>query len=617
MHLLQLKRLVLLVISLLLAGCVPAVIEVAEVEDNNSATVTKHLDEGEKEIKAEVSSDPSSLSAEVLYELLRGAIANQRQQPEVALDAFSRAAYLTRDKRINSNAIQLALHTKDYQKAIDLSRLLLITEPDNFRVQLALARAQIGNEKTSEASETLFHLAKSQSIGQEAVLQEIATLIARQPPAISAELQLQFEKLTTEKADIGLGQTTLTAALIASRREQREKFRTLLNQSLLVHPGWEVAAILKLTDLFETDSEAAKNWVEQFLMDHPSAESVRIQYARLLIDLNNLEQSLAQLEIVLEQNPQSGDALYIAAVINMDLEKPAIAEALFKRFIEKNKNGDQARLYLADILLSQQRYDEAGHLLRQVQSQRHYVDAQIQLGKIVAERFNIDDAMRYMENIDVYSQQDAIKVILEQNIMLQDANMVERSLSILTEALGRWPDQPDLLYNRGLLAAQNNYLEIVEHDMRRLIELEPDHAHAYNTLGYTLADQTDRYDEALALVSKANEFLPDDAFILDSMGWVYYRLGNLQLALEFLERALSVRQDAEIAAHLGEVLWVLGEQQKAEDIWRKGMEWAPENETLQKTMGKFLKPSKEQHAQQTSAVSSPLFPGALRNALFS
>ena len=542
-------------------------------------------------------SRPSNLSAELLYDILVSAVASQRRQPEVALEALSRATYLSRDKRLNADAIQLAMHVKDYQKAIELARLMLVSEPDNFRVRLALARAQISLSKLVDAAETLMDLAVAQPIGQEAVLQEIANAIARQQPHIAEILKQRFDNAERSAAN---PQLTLTTALIASRLKQPGQFRALLDKSLTQQPGWEVPAILKITDIASQKPEQLNVWAKEFLRNHPESERFRIQYARLLIDDQDLSRSLEQLEIVLNQNPESPDALYIAAVINMDLQNPDQAEKLFERYIALGSNGDQARLYLAELLRSQQRYEEATPLLRQIQSEQHYLDAQIALAKIIGERHSIDDAIRYLQNIDVYTKEDAIQVVLEQEYLLRDADQIDRALDLLNNALKRWPDHPNLLYNRGLLAAQHNYLDIVERDMRRLIELEPDNAHAYNTLGYTLADQTDRYEEALELIAKALEFLPDDAFILDSMGWVHYRMGNHALALEFLERALSIRQDAEISAHLGEVLWISGQQSRAQEVWEEGIRLYPDNPTLRETMQRFI--DKQQHVKAAPPV---------------
>ena len=546
----------------------------------------------------------TELTAELLYDVLLASIAAQRQQPEVALEALSRAVYTSRDKRLNANAIQLALRLKDYQKAIELSRLMLAEEPENYRVLLSLASAQIESEKVDEAASTLIQLARDQSPGREYVLQEIAAVIARQDDEVREAISRKMVEADSDDHPALI----FTTALLAARLSQDQDFRERLDRTLEISPDWEVPAILKLTDLADTEQKKADEWATNYLERFPESEQFRVQYSRILIRDDRYEQALDELDIVLEQNPESRDALFTSAVVNMDQKKRDRAKELFTRYIEASNNGDQARLYLAEILIEEERFDKASPLLRQIQSPQYYLDAQIALSGVIAKQSNVEAGLTYLRNIDTRGEEESIRLILEQDSLLRDFDQKDRSLELLTEALKERPEQPDLLYSRGLLAAQLNKIELIEQDMRRLIELQPDNAHAYNALGYTLADQTDRYEEALELITKALEFRPDDPFILDSMGWVHYRIGNNEKALMYLERALELKQDAEIAAHLGEVLWMMGEKLEAEKIWNLGMEWGPENDTLQKTIDRFL----DHESEQQSALRIQSVPSTSR-----
>lgn len=537
----------------------------------------------------------TELTAELLYDVLVAAIAGQRRQPEVALEALSRAVYLSRDKRLNANAIQLALQLKDYRKAIEMARLMLKDEPDNFRIILALATAQVKSGQSDQAAETLIDLARQQAPGDEQVLQEIASLIARQNPVDRALLEAALLEAATDAEPVLI----FTSMLLATRLDQEPEFRSRLERLLTLEPDWEVAAILKLTDLADQEGkeEEMVQWGDSYLKSHPDAPRFRVQYARLLIQKDDLDGALVQLDSVLEQSPESEDALFTAAVVTMDKRQFERAKTLFKRYIETSDNSDQARFYLAQILIEEEDFDAASPYLRQIQSRQLYLDAQISLSGVIARQSNVDAGLTYLRNIDVRAESDRVRLILEQDTLLRDFDQESRSMELLSDALRERPEQPDLLYSRGLLAAQLDDIELIERDMRKLIELQPDNAHAYNALGYTLADQTERYDEALELIGKALEFLPDDPFILDSMGWVNFRLGNNKEAIRYLQKAFDLKEDAEIAAHLGEVLWVEGNQNEAIKIWNKGKEWAPENPTLQKTMDRFLNDSAEQRAR--------------------
>lgn len=570
-----------------LAGCmipIEAPTPIATTEGVANAT-SEHSDASAiaQPLQANESVESSEqLTTELLYSVLVASIASQRQQPKVALQALSRAVYVSNNKRLNASAIQLALRINDYQKAIELSRLLLSSEPDNFMIKLAMVEAQIKLNKLPAATATLINLVKAQQVGDEAILQQVATLIAQQQPAALQSLTASLQAANDQNPML-----VFTSALLAYRLQQQPQFRALLDRSLALLPAWEAAAMLKLTDMSKHQGQQMSPWALAFLDSYPAAARFRMQYARLLIQQQLYQDALNQLDVVLQQNPLSEDALFGAAVVNMDINRHDLAEKYFRAFIPLSDFADQARLYLAQMYIDQTRYSEAAGLLRIIQASQYYLEAQIALAGIIAKQNNVDAGLGYLRNIDVHGEPESVRLILEQNLLLQDFNQLQRSLELLNQALLERPGQPDLLYNRGLLAAQLNQVALSEQDMRQLIELQPDNAHAYNALGYTLADQTDRYAEAVALISKALQFLPDDAFILDSMGWVQFRIGNHQQAIEYLERAMSIRQDAEIAAHLGEVLWVNGERRRAKKIWTQGIKLDPDNPTLINTIDRL------------------------------
>jgi tetratricopeptide (TPR) repeat protein len=582
-----------LLASALLSGCVSGPISDAEQPEPLEQAAPPMPDTA-LEISELAGPPVTELTAELLYDVLLASIAAQRQQPEVALDALSRAVYASRDKRLNAAAIQLALRLKDYQKAIELAHLMLTEEPGNFRIILSLASAQVQSQKIDDAAITLIDLARDQKPGNEAVMQEIASIIARQDDDVREQLGQKLIEASNE----GNPSLVFTTALLAARQNQGQQFRDRLDKTLELSPDWEVPAILKLTELADNADEKRNmdDWARSFLQRFPDSEQFRVQYSRLLIRDDRNAEAMAELDIVLEQNPESKDALFTSAIVHMDEKKNERAKDLLSRYIEASNNGDQARLYLAEILIQEERYDKASPLLRQIQSRQYYLDAQIALSGVIAHQSNVDAGLSYLKSIDTHGEEESVRLILEQDSLLRDFDQMDRSLELLTDALKERPEQPDLLYSRGLLAAQLNKIDLIERDMRRLIELQPENAHAYNALGYTLADQTDRFDEALELISKALEFRPEDPFILDSMGWVHYRIGDNEKAVDYLERALELKQDAEIAAHLGEVLWVMGEKTEAEKIWNLGMEWGPENATLLKTIDRFRDIESEQQS---------------------
>jgi Flp pilus assembly protein TadD len=208
--------------------------------------------------------------------------------------------------------------------------------------------------------------------------------------------------------------------------------------------------------------------------------------------------------------------------------------------------------------------------LSRVHGERYYLEAQLQKSRILADQGQLDVALTHLAEIVPRSLAEQVQIYLIHEELLRDAGQIEKALKLLNAALTDIPDDPDLLYARGLVTAQLKRIDEHERDMRRLIELQPDNAHAYNALGYTLADQAVRLNEALVLIEQAIELRPRDPFILDSLGWVRYRLGDYELAVKYLKEAMELRPDPEIAAHLGEVLWRQGNLDEARDIWQLG-----------------------------------------------
>jgi tetratricopeptide (TPR) repeat protein len=232
------------------------------------------------------------------------------------------------------------------------------------------------------------------------------------------------------------------------------------------------------------------------------------------------------------------------------------------------------------------RFDEAIGWYQKVES-GEWVRAQLKVATILARQQGLDAGRQYLRRIEPRSGDDRIQMIQVEAQLLRDAKAWNDTYEMLTKAVAEYPDSFELRYDRAMAAERIDRLDVLEEDLRRVISMKPDYAHAYNALGYTLAEKTDRLPEAKALIEKAHELSPDDPFILDSLGWVNYRLGRVDDALRHLQSAYAVRPDPEIAAHLGEVLWKVGQRDEAEKIWRAALTENPNHETLTTVMQKY------------------------------
>ncbi len=528
---------------------------------------------------------------ELLYNVIVALIAAQRDQPETALEYLSRAAWQWPERRLVAESIKIAMANQEYQQAVNLAQLLDTLEPDDYLITLSVAKAQFRLGEIESGLDLLADLTRRCNQNHGYIFQAIATLLTSEE---NVDLFAQFQRLVETRSDNPALQ--MTAAFVASKQNQRERYVEQLNKVLALEPDWEFPAILILMQLSfgSSDDAAGENenaadryaskYAIEHLEAHPEQIKFRLQFARHLIQNGDLDSALDQLNITLDKNPDSLDALFAAGVVYFEKDDLDNSRDLFVRCLKLDPGNSQARIYLSDIEYRQGNYVAASNYLYGVTSQQFYLDAQIRLAVIVAKRYEVESGVRHLQQIDVVSDEDRIHLILQQDLLLREYDRYDRSKQVLDRGLKRFPDHPDLLYNRGLVTAKLDLLELHEQDMRKLIEIEPDNAHAYNAYGYTLADKTDRLEEAMALIKKANALLPDNPFILDSLGWVHYRLGNNSKAIDYLLLALGARQDAEIAAHLGEVLWVTGNREEARKIWDKGTEWEPENGVLKQTI---------------------------------
>ena len=527
----------------------------------------------------------AGLSQDLIYEYLLGDIAARRGDPVTAAGAMTRAAELSSNLEITLRAFSMSMEAGRYEQALELSELLASIDSD-YPGERALA-LRLQALMALDREEDVFHtlVALIDTLPDQAELpQYIAQTLGRTPEpgrwlALIERVAIHFEDNPW---------TQLSAGWLAYRADEGDRAQAALDRALVLKPGWEEVALLKFSHLRQNDDHGpVAAFAIDFLDRYPDRVRLRLAYGRLLAEWNDNLAALAQFEKLLEFDPQNIDALYAAGILSQGLALLDQAKTYFETLLEHYPQEDRSRLYLGQILSEQGEYDDALDLLREIVSADLYFDVQIRVGFVLADAGRIEEALRHLADVTPKSQDEQVRIYLAREQVLRDSGQPEQALELLSAALIDIPDHPDLLYARGLVTAIMDRVAEHERDMRRLIEIDPENAHAYNALGYTLADKTDRLAEALELIEKALTLLPGDPFILDSLGWVHYRRGDLDLALEYLRLAMDQRPDAEIAAHLGEVLWQLGDKDQAIAAWQDGKQADPDNPVLKDTMRKF------------------------------
>ena len=524
------------------------------------------------------------LTEQLMYKLMLAEVAMQRGQPHIAVPAYLELARETRDPRIAQRATEAAWNAKLTDAAIEAAGIWLQSDPTSTRARQVLA-ALLATSAQLDTARSYFEqwlAADREKVGQSFL--QLATLFARNADRKGVlELMRALTKPYPEvpEARLALAQAAWNAGEEALALEESAA-------ALKLAPAWELAALFQAQALQRRSSEAALRFLADYLKAHPQAKDARLNYARLLVASKRYPEARKQFEVLVEQFPQNADVTMAVALLAMQANDFASAEAQLKRALEAGYGEpDLARLYLGQIAEEGKRYDEALKWYSSVQPGEQYISAQVRYAGVQAKQGRLPDARQHLRQVNAQNVQQRVQLTQAEAQLLRDANAYQEAFDVLAQALQKIPNYPDLLYDHAMAAEKVNRVDILEASLRKLIELRPDHAHAHNALGYTLADRNERLTEAHQLIEKALKLAPDDAFIMDSMGWVLYRLGRQQEAIKQLQRAYSIRQDAEIAAHLGEVLWVNGREDEARKIWTEALKENANNEALRSTIKRF------------------------------
>ena len=329
--------------------------------------------------------------------------------------------------------------------------------------------------------------------------------------------------------------------------------------------------------------------LQRFLMAHPAAADVRQVYARLLVGEGHLEEARQQFDELLRQNPKNLDPLFALGVLALEAERFIEARGYFERYLDAlgsspDRDLDLVYMNMARVAEGERRFPEALDWLHKVRGADQIEAAHERQAFILGRMNRAEEGLEILRQMPANTAEERTQNILAQGQLLRDAHRYEESFQLLDEALRASPDDTGLLYESAMSAERLDRIDLMEVRLRHLLRLRPDYAHAYNALGYSLADRNIRLQEAYQLINHALTLAPDDGFIVDSMGWVQYRLGNLKAAREALTRAFQLKADPDVAAHLGEVLWATGDHSGARELLLEAQKRDGESDTLRDTL---------------------------------
>jgi len=525
-----------------------------------------------------------SMSEAMLYEFLLGEIAAQRGRPELAARTYVELAKSTGDPRVAQRAFELASEAHDQALALEAAQLWYQIEPDSIRALHAVTALMVASKRVEEAEPYIAKLLAAQGTNTAAGFMQLNRLLARNPDK-AASLRV-VRRLAEPYAKLPEAHFAVSQAALAAGDEKAAL--EAIRRAAALRPDWDVAALFEAQILQTRAPAEAAARLERYLEQYPDQRDVRMNYARLLVLDKRYPEARKQFERLLADNPGNADVIYAVGLLAFQLKDYEVAERNMERLIELNyRDVNAVRYTLGQIAEEQKDWAKAIRWYESVGAGEQALPAQLRVASVMAKQGRVDDARAYLRGIVVKDEQQKVQILMAEAQILREAKRDGEAFKILSRALEENPGEPDLLYDQALTAEKLERFDVLEANLRTLIKERPDHAHAYNALGYSFADRNMRLDEARTLIERALELAPNDAFIVDSMGWVLYRQGDTQAAVVQLRRAWSLRPDAEIGAHLGEVLWVAGDHAEANRIWNEALREHPDNETLQKTLRRF------------------------------
>ena len=534
--------------------------------------------EPEPEAAAKAELDP-----DLIYAVLVAELAGRQGDLSMAFTHYLHAAQLARDPEMAERAVRAAVAAGDDAGAGRAVRLWLSVAPDSVSAHQVAALLRL---RADDREGALTHLSRVVALAgaDGAAGYGHAMGIIGRAGGDDERLAL-MEALVELDADNPEAQYAL--AMVAVAAERNDRAESAARRALELRPDWSKPQLLLVRLLISEDKrDEARQLLEGFVSASPEDDELRMLYGQLLVEEEDFQSARNEFERLLTNKPKAPDVLFALGILSLQLEDTEAARRYFTRLHQTGERRGEAAYYLGQV------EEQAGNLEQALEwygkaSDGEALETQLRIALVRAKLGEVARAREMLSQLRGSHPERAESLYLVEAEILDEVGEPEVALSIYGNALDAFPGNPDLLYARAMYAVKRDLIDLAEADLRRILDDDPDHADALNALGYTLADRTQRFEEARQLIEKAYKLKPEEPAILDSMGWVHYRLGNLDLALDYLRRALDAMDDGEIAAHLGEVLYALGRHEEAWKVWEAALERHPEHDYLLEAVGRY------------------------------
>ena len=537
----------------------------------------------EKNKKPIVERPKIKLTEDILFEVLIAEIAGHRGKIDTATSYYLDLARKTLDPAIIERATRIAVFARDDVASYEAASLWVDVDPKNPDPHQILTVMYLRQGNLNEALRHLEIILDASEGEFDQKLWMVANFLGGEEDK-SRVIKLMENLMDKHMNDVD---ALYAYAHVSSRMGDIERAESLFEKILELKPENETAAMAYIALLQRKgDINKALNWLKSTLKIHKDNFDLRMAYARLLTDEKRFDEARNQFELLYNKTPDNTDLLYTLGLLSLQENQLTKSEKYFKRLIELKKHIFDANYYLGRIAEEKNELDKANNFYHSVHGGENYFDAFIRISLIFAKQGDVEKALTNIRSIEKPKDENRNILIQAECEILIEEKRFEEALDIFNKAIQE-KSHPDLLYSRAMLAEKINRFDILETDLVSIIGKDPDNATALNALGYTLADRGERLDDAYNYIKRAYELSPGDFYILDSMGWVLYRLGRLDEAIDFLQKAFDLRNDPEVAAHLGEVHWIMGNKQAAKAVWETALQDTPADDRLLKVIERF------------------------------
>lgn len=557
-----------------------AAIVVADSSPGNANSLDVSLDSAPPSLNVSEESD-------LIFNILTGEIAGRLGLLGVASESYLEASAASSDERVSERAVKLAIFDRNFQRAELASARWIELAPQSREAWQHRAQVLVQLREVDSATAAIEQLVSLSDRETAEVMPSLLNEILRQVDADTSSQLL--ERLASRYEDspttqFGIGQ-------FAMNNGNQGLAMKAFERALSIDPDHVDALFARAQlQLSRGDDDEALTPVTEYLSRSPDNLNAQMSYARLLVDNSRIDGALDQLEVIYSRFSDDADTVYSIALLALEIRRTGHAEHYLNAVIALGEYQDEANFYLGRISDSRDDYAQALVHYLAVEDGEFLFRARIRAAELYGFAGEVDKGRDLLVMLRSTAVDESVMIELfdVESRLLNFNNQYGESLQLLSEGIDQHSNAPILLYSRALVAEKLGQLDLFEADLKKVLEIEPDHSHALNALGYALVTRNERLDEAEKYLLKAHTLSPDDAAITDSLGWLYYHLGRYADALRLLKQAYAALPDPEIAAHLGEVLWVTGDKTQATSVWEDALRGTPADEVINQTMQKYI-----------------------------